>query len=72
MTINVENFDEKQKALFIGMQRVRKCQESLDKHVKIDFVAGSTKEPVSMVNIEGILQIDEILKIYKLLKGEQP
>lgn len=68
--VEVEDFDKKKEAFEEGLKRIARCQKILSKDTTISLIGGSVDIPVSMIRIDGIIEIDKLNIIYKILMDE--
>jgi len=67
--IPVENFEQKKQACEEGFRRVAECQKIISDSAKIHFVAGQQNSPVTLISIEGTLEVKKLLQIYEILNA---
>lgn len=64
----VENLEEKRNAFAEGLEKVEKCKAVLGKNASINFVAGRVDDPVMTVRLDGLIEVHQLLTMYKILK----
>jgi hypothetical protein len=63
----VENFEEKKLALEEGQKRIDECQKIIGPYAQISLIGGSQLKPVSMIAINGIIDVDKLHELDKIL-----